>query len=106
MTAVFEESGRGKWIKMSWWHNLSFRIKMGLVLVVLANLFLALILLVPFLDLDLAGKGALSLSLFVIGEILFYTGLFLVGKELVGKYRRYLNPMYWFNRRKKEGEGS
>ena len=90
---------------MSWWHNLSFRIKLGLILVGFANFFLALILLVPFLDLDLAGKGVLSLSLFVIGEVLFYAGLFLVGKELVGKYRKYFNPMYWFNRKKKEGEG-
>lgn len=62
------------------------------------------ILLVPFLEVDLPTKGLASVVLFVIGEILFYSGLFLLGKEMVSKYRKYFNPMYWLNRKNKQDE--
>lgn len=85
------------------WRNWSFRIKLGIVLIILANLFMVSILLVPFLEVSLATKGSVSLTLFVIAEVLFYTGLFFVGKEMVQKYQKYLNPLKWFKKKDNKG---
>ncbi len=85
--------------KQSRWRAFSFRIKLGILLIVLANLFLGSILLVPFLETPLLPKELLSLILFISGEVLFYTGLFLIGKELVQKYRKYFNPLNWFKKK-------
>ena len=85
--------------KKSGWRNWSFRIKLGIVLVILANLFMVSILLVPFLEVSLATKGSVSLTLFIIAEVHFYTGLFFLGKEMVQKYQKYLNPLKWFKKK-------
>jgi len=58
-------------------------------------LFLALPL-IPFLKMDSSNKIKLSTVLLVSGEILFWGGGLLVGKELFVKYRSYFNPKNWF----------
>lgn len=47
-------------------------------------------------------KVTLSTISLVLGEVLFWAGGLLVGKELFSKYKSYLNPKKWF--RKKSGE--
>ena len=89
--------------KPSRWASLSLRIKLGIILIVVANLFLGSILLVPFIEVSLSHKGSISFALFVIGEILFYLGLFLLGKEMAQKYRKYLNPLNWFKKKDNYG---
>ncbi|VFU18930.1 conserved hypothetical protein [anaerobic digester metagenome] len=45
-------------------------------------------------------KAAISSILIVSGEISFWVGGFILGKELVMKYRRHLNPLRWFKKKK------
>ena len=40
-----------------------------------------------------------STVVFITAEVTFYGGGFLVGKELFSKYKSYLNPKNWFNRK-------
>lgn len=54
--------------------------------------------LVPFLPLKLASKAWLAGTCIVIGEVTFYISAFLLGKEIIKKYRKYLNPREWFKR--------
>ena len=85
--------------KPSLWRRTSFRLKVGFLLVILANLCLGSILIVPFVNASFSTKEIVAAALFGIGEVLFYAGLFLVGKEVVQKYRKYLNPLNWFKKK-------
>ncbi|MHB9155585.1 MAG: transporter suffix domain-containing protein [Endomicrobiales bacterium] len=77
---------------------------LGLGLVVFAQLFIPVLLLMPFLPLTLKQKAILTTVLVVGGQVIMWTGILLAGKEVVQKYRgrlmeflRSLNPR---NRRK------
>lgn len=54
--------------------------------------------LVPFAPFPTEGKVALASAMVVSGEASFWIGGLMLGKELVTKYRRALNPMRWFRR--------
>ena len=80
--------------------------KLGLFLFIVSFLpWLAVLFVVPFLPLDITQKTTLSVVLAVGAEVCFWISVMLLGKEVVTKYRRYLNPRYlWkkirnFNRR-------
>jgi len=49
-------------------------------------------------------KMILSTISLVIGEILFWGGGILLGKELFIKYKSYFNPKNWFKKADKESE--
>ena len=70
----------------------------GLGLIVISSLLYAGLLAVPFLPLSLEGKAAASVALVVAGEAAFWTGGALLGRELVSKYRRMLDPRRWLRR--------
>ncbi|MDB9438073.1 hypothetical protein BMF77_02260 [Dolichospermum sp. UHCC 0315A] len=69
--------------------------KLGLVLIIISFLpWLIIAVIVPFLPISLAQKAILVPVLLVLAEVLFWLGALLVGKEVVQKYRRYLNFRY------------
>ncbi len=43
-------------------------------------------------------KITLSTISLVVGEVLFWLGGIMVGKELFSKYKTYLNPKNWFKK--------
>lgn len=86
------------------WRSLSPRSKLGLVLIVTAQIFFGLLLLIPFLEADLSTKGILSAVFFILGEVLFYSGIFLLGKDIAGKYLRYFTLKHWLKKKNKEDE--
>lgn len=43
-------------------------------------------------------KITLSTISLIIGEVLFWSGGILLGKELFGKYKSYFNPKNWFKK--------
>jgi short-subunit dehydrogenase len=69
--------------------------KIALVLVILSFVLYGLAILVPFTPLSLAYKTALVPAFIIIGEIVWWIGIAIVGKQVVTKYRRYLNPRSW-----------
>jgi len=56
------------------------------------------LLMVPFLPIETGAKAALIPTLLGLGEVSFWVGAAIVGKALVAKYRRYLNPLNWCSR--------
>ncbi len=69
--------------------------KLGLVLIIISFLpWLIIAVIVPFIPISLAQKAILVPALLVLAEVLFWLGALLVGKEVVQKYRRYLNFRY------------
>lgn len=70
----------------------------GTLLVVFSFIAYGLLFVVPFLPLSAALKVGVSSVLVVAGEITFWVGGALLGKEMVKRYRRYLNPCAWFHK--------
>lgn len=77
----------------------NWKFKTGLSLIILSTLVFLSLLVVPFLNMEGAVKIKLSTVAFVLGEITFWAGGILLGKELFGKYKAYLNPMNWFKKK-------
>jgi hypothetical protein len=72
--------------------------KIGFLLFVLSFVFYGLILLIPLLSVSLKTKTIITTSLIVIGEITFWSGGLILGKEVMKKYRSLFNPKNWFKR--------
>ena len=68
---------------------------LGLILIIISfSPWLAIAVIVPFLPISLAQKALLVPALLVLAEVLFWTGVLLVGKEVVQKYSRYFSFRY------------
>lgn len=72
--------------------------RLAIGLVVLSFALYGGILLVAFLPYSTGIKVSISTTLAVLGEISFWVGGFILGKEAISRYKRYLNPLCWFKR--------
>jgi ABC-type Na+ efflux pump permease subunit len=73
----------------------STKFKIGLILIIASAIPFLTIAVVPFLDLKSAVKITLSTMLLILGELMFWSGGLLLGKELFTKFKTYLNPKNW-----------
>jgi len=82
----------------------TWRIKLGVFLIILSAIAFLSLLVIPFFKFD--GKTLVSITtgIIVIGEVLFWTGGLLVGKEIWNKYKSFLNPINWFKKRNNSTE--
>jgi hypothetical protein len=72
--------------------------KLGLGLVLISCLLWVAVLAVPFLPATIAHKALVTTSLVLLSECAFWLGIGISGKELAQRYRRKLNPYYWWQR--------
>lgn len=77
------------------WKNKNWKFKLGLLMVLMSLIFFALLVLIPMLDIKREEKIWFTTFSFIAAEVLFYTGGFLLGKEMFNKYKSYLNPKNW-----------
>lgn len=77
----------------------NWKFKTGIFLIILSTLLFTSMLAVPFLDITGKTKITISTIAIILGEITFWTGGILLGKELFTKYKSYLNPMKWFKKK-------
>lgn len=77
-----------------------FLFKLGIGLLILYPILWGLAAIIPFTPLPLHIKATIITVCIVVGEVLFLIGVAFVGKEVVTKYKRKLNPKNW--RRKDE----
>ena len=82
----------------------NWKIKLGIGLILLSGVFFGLMLVFPFMNLENKVKIALSTASLIAMEVSFWIGGLLVGKELFTKYKSYLNPKNWFNKKKTKTE--
>lgn len=76
--------------------NRNWKFKSGLILLILSVIVWLAIPVIPFLRTGSGTKITITTILIVIGEITFWTGGVLLGKELFAKYKSYMNPKNWF----------
>lgn len=77
------------------WKNKNWKFKLGLLMVLMSLIFFALMVLIPMLNIEREKKIWFTTFSFITAEVLFYSGGFLLGKEMFSKYRSYLNPKSW-----------
>ena len=70
----------------------------GLGLILFSLLFIPVIAAVPFTSLTIKQKAVIMAALAAGGQVMTWVGGFLLGKELLKKYRAYLNPRNWFKK--------
>jgi hypothetical protein len=75
------------------------KIKTGIAILTFSLLMTPAIILTAFLRLDAKTKVEITTTLIIIGNVTFYGGGFLVGKELFTRYKAYLNPCNWFKKK-------
>jgi hypothetical protein len=56
------------------------------------------ILAIPILPGSTAQKAMFAGILVIFGEVTFWLGILLTGKELAHRYREKLNPYYWWQK--------
>jgi hypothetical protein len=70
--------------------------KYAIILVIISFLFYGLIAVVPFLRITAAQKVLMVSVLVFLGEAAWWLGVAIIGKEVIMKYRKCLNPCKWF----------
>ena len=79
--------------------NANWRVKLGIILIIVSIPVFLVAFLIPFLDFEPKTKVTLTTILFIVAEVIFWSGGLLVGKELFTKYKTYMNPKYWFKKK-------
>jgi len=77
----------------------NWKFKTGIFLIILSTILFTSLLAIPFLDVSGKTKITISTIAIVSGEITFWTGGILLGKELFSKYKAYFNPTNWFKKK-------
>lgn len=68
----------------------------ALVLIILSFVLYGLAIIFPLMPLPLTKKATIIPILIIVGEIVWWIGVAIVGKQVVTKYRKCLNPCNWF----------
>lgn len=82
----------------------NWRLRLGIVIMAVSVLLFLSLPVIPFLAIESKTKITISTIVFITAEVTFYGGGFLVGKELFGKYKSYLNPKNWFKKKEADPE--
>jgi hypothetical protein len=77
----------------------NWKFKTGIALIIISTFLFTSLLAVPFLEVDGKTKLTITTVVIVFMEITFWVGGFLLGKELLNKYKAYLNPINWFKKK-------
>jgi hypothetical protein len=80
----------------------NWKMTLGVILMIVATLIFMSLLIVPLLKISGKEKITITTIIIVAGEITFWSGGLLVGKEILTKYRAYLNPKRWFKKKIEE----
>jgi len=78
----------------------------AIILIILSCILFGLIFVVPFLPLSLSQKGIFVTALVLGMEITWWVGVAIIGKQVITKYKKYLNPYNWFSCKKEIREDS
>lgn len=71
---------------------------LGIALLALAFMMWALVPVVLLLPLSGGQKGWATAALLVVGEVTFWVSAVLLGREVVRRYRSYIDPRWLFRR--------
>ena len=73
--------------------------KLGIILIVISFILWIFILGAPWLPISTTLKVSMVAIFIILGEIFFWGGTVLVGKDMIKKYKQYLNPITWLRKK-------
>lgn len=77
------------------------RLRIGMILIIISVLIFLTLFLVPFLGIDLKFKLSVATALAITGEIFYWIGVLLIGREAWKKYKAFLKSGSWLEKKKK-----
>ena len=77
------------------------KFRLGIILISVSVTFFLVIFALPFLSMDTKVKIALTTTLIIVGEISFWVGTILIGKEVYLKFKEKLKSGEWLEKKKK-----
>jgi hypothetical protein len=78
----------------------NWKLKIGIILISISVLIFLSLFAMPFLPIETKSKITLSTILIIIGEIMFWAGTLLIGKEVWNKYKAFIKSGDWLKKRK------
>jgi hypothetical protein len=78
----------------------NWKFKLGIILIIISVIVFLTLFSMPFIPIGTKFKITLSTVLIICGEILFWVGTALIGKEVWNKYKSYLKSGEWLNKKK------
>jgi hypothetical protein len=78
----------------------NWKFKLGIVLLIISVVIFLTLFAMPFVAMETKLKIAISTALIISGEIMFWGGTILVGKEMWNKYKSYIKSGEWLNKKK------
>lgn len=82
----------------------SRKFRTGIFLIILSTLLFTSLLGVPFLHVDGKTKITISTIVVIMGEVTFWVGGIVLGKQVFAKYKALFNPLNWFKRKTNPGK--
>ena len=76
------------------------KFRLGIILISVSVLFFLIIFALPFVSLNLKFKVALTTTLIIVGEVSFWVGTLLIGKEVYKKFMANLKSGEWLEKKK------
>lgn len=80
------------------------KFRLGIVLISVSVAFFLIIFAMPFISMNLKVKVALTTTLVVVGEVSFWVGTLLIGKEVYKKFMAYLKSGEWLEKKKEDAD--
>ncbi|MEN3089903.1 MAG: transporter suffix domain-containing protein [Staphylococcus pseudoxylosus] len=77
----------------------SKKFKIGIMFLISVIFFYAFAGITALIPLELQVKGIIITSLIIIAEVCFLISVGFLGKELVTKYKKKINPKNWFKKK-------
>ena len=79
-----------------------WKFKLGITLISFSVAFFLIIFALPFVSMDTKVKIALTSILVVVGEVSFWVGTILIGKDVYLKFKEKLKSGEWLEKKKKD----
>jgi len=78
------------------------KFRLGIILISVSVAFFLIIFAIPFIPMNLKVKVALTTTLVVVGEVSFWVGTLLIGKEVYKKFMANLKSGEWLEKKKED----
>ncbi|HEY3389214.1 MAG TPA: transporter suffix domain-containing protein [Prolixibacteraceae bacterium] len=78
------------------------KFRLGIILISVSVTFFLIIFALPFIPLNLKVKVALTTTLVIVGEVSFWVGTILIGKEVYKKFMAKLKSGEWLEKKKED----
>jgi len=80
------------------------KFRLGIILISVSVAFFLIIFTIPFIPMNLKVKVALTTTLVIVGEVSFWVGTLLIGKEVYKKFMANLKSGEWLEKKKEKPE--